>query len=91
MKNLVFRKNSIRLSFPKIHGTVVRNYLIPNRFEACLIHDWDSIFAKHMDEWIKALGLNVLKSPPRCSRATATCERVIGKIRRECLLADPDI
>ena len=50
-----------------------------------LIHDRDSIFAKHLDESIKALGLNVLKSPPRSPKANSICERVIGTIRRECL------
>ncbi len=50
-----------------------------------LIHDRDSIFAKHLDESIKALGFTVLKSPPRSPKANAICERVIGTIRRECL------
>jgi transposase InsO family protein len=50
-----------------------------------LLHDRDSIFARHLDESIRALGLNVLKSPPRCPKANAICERVIGTIRRECL------
>jgi len=50
-----------------------------------LIHDRDSIFAKHLDDSIKALGLSVLKSPPRCPKANSVCERVIGTIRRECL------
>jgi transposase InsO family protein len=50
-----------------------------------LIHDRDSIFARHLDESIRALGLSVLKSPPRCPKANAICERVIGTIRRECL------
>jgi len=50
-----------------------------------LIHDRDSIFAKHLDESIKALGLSVLKSPPRSPKANAICERVIGTMRRECL------
>jgi len=50
-----------------------------------LIHDRDSIFAKHLDESIEALGLSVLKSPPRCPQANSVCERVIGTIRRECL------
>jgi putative transposase len=50
-----------------------------------LIHDRDSIFARHLDESIGALGLKVLKSPPRCPKANAICERVIGTIRRECL------
>jgi transposase InsO family protein len=50
-----------------------------------LIHDRDSIFARHLDESIRALGLSVLKSPPCCPKANAICERVIGTIRRECL------
>ncbi len=50
-----------------------------------LLHDRDSIFAKHLDESIRALGLSVLKSPPHCPKANAICERVIGTIRRECL------
>jgi transposase InsO family protein len=50
-----------------------------------LLHDRDSIFAKHLDESIKALGVSVLKSPPRSPKANSICERVIGTIRRECL------
>jgi putative transposase len=50
-----------------------------------LIHDRDSIFARHLDESIRALGLSVLKSPPHCPKANAVCERVIGTTRRECL------
>lgn len=50
-----------------------------------LIHDRDSIFARPVDDSIRALGLAVLKSPPRSPRANAICERVIGTIRRECL------
>jgi transposase InsO family protein len=50
-----------------------------------LLHDRDSIFARRLDESIGALGLKVLKSPPRSPKANAICERVIGTIRRECL------
>jgi len=50
-----------------------------------LLHDRDSIFAKHLDESIVKLGVKVLKSPPRTPTANAICERVIGTIRRECL------
>src|ERR1022692_3130782 len=50
-----------------------------------LIHDRDCIFAKHLDQSIRTLGIKVLKSPPRCPQANAICERVIGSIRRECL------
>lgn len=50
-----------------------------------LLHDRDSIFAKHLDESIERLGVKVLQSPPRSPMANAVCERVIGTIRRECL------
>jgi putative transposase len=50
-----------------------------------LIHDRDSIFAKHLDESIRRLGIKVLKSPPHSPKTNAICERVIGTIRRECL------
>jgi transposase InsO family protein len=50
-----------------------------------LIHDRDSIFSVDLDESVKRLGLQVLKSPPRSPTANAVCERVIGTIRRECL------
>jgi putative transposase len=50
-----------------------------------LLHDRDSIFAEHLDESVTKLGIYVLKSPPRCPKANAICERVIGTIRRECL------
>jgi putative transposase len=50
-----------------------------------LLHDRDSIFAKHLDESIERLGVKVSKSPPRSPRANAICERVIGTLRRECL------
>ena len=55
-----------------------------NRY-SYLLHDRDSIFAKHLDESVKRLGIRVLKSPPRCPKANPICERVIGTIRRECL------
>ena len=50
-----------------------------------LLHDRDSIFAKHLDNSIRALGLDVLRSPFASPKANSVCERVIGTIRRECL------
>jgi transposase InsO family protein len=50
-----------------------------------LIHDRDAIFAKHLDSSIRALGLEVLRSPISSPKANSICERVIGTIRRECL------
>src|SRR5450631_330334 len=57
---------------------------LQDRYEY-LIHDRDSIFANHLDESIRRLGIKVLKSPPHSPMANAICERVIGTIRRECL------
>jgi hypothetical protein len=48
-------------------------------------HDRDSIFARHLDDSIRALGLAALRSPFSSPKANAICERVIGTIRRECL------
>ena len=53
----------------------------PHRY---LIHDRDGIFARHLDDPIRA-GLAVLQSPFSSPKANAICERVIGTIRRECL------
>jgi hypothetical protein len=50
-----------------------------------LIHDRDRIFAKHLDDSIRALGVEVLRSPIASPKANAVCERVIGTTRRECL------
>ena len=50
-----------------------------------LIHDRDTIFAKHLDDSMRALGLEVLRSPVASPKANSICERVIGTIRRECL------
>jgi putative transposase len=49
------------------------------------IHDRDRIYAKRVDDSIRALGLEVLRSPFASLKANAICERVIGTIRRECL------
>ena len=50
-----------------------------------LIHDRDRIFGKHLDDSIRALGVEVLRSPIASSKANSIAERVIGTIRRECL------
>ena len=49
-----------------------------------LIHDRDQIYPKRLDDSIKALGLEVLRSPVESPKANSICERVIGTIRREC-------
>jgi hypothetical protein len=50
-----------------------------------LIHDHDRIFAKHLDDSIRALGVEVLRSPIASPKANSLCERFIGTARRECL------
>jgi transposase InsO family protein len=50
-----------------------------------LIHDRDRIFSHQLDEGIRHLGLQVLKTPVRTPQANALCERLIGTLRRECL------
>ena len=50
-----------------------------------LIHDRDRIFAKRLDDSIRARGVEVLRSPVASPKANAICERVIGTARRECL------
>jgi hypothetical protein len=42
-----------------------------------LIHDRDRIFANHLDASIRALGVEVLRSPFASPKANAICERVI--------------
>src|SRR5437016_7247584 len=50
-----------------------------------LIHDRDKIFAKHLDDSIRALGIEMLRLPVASPKANSICERVIGTIRKECL------
>lgn len=50
-----------------------------------LIHDRDTIFSQALDQSIRNLGCNILKTPVRTPVANAICERVLGTLRRECL------
>ena len=54
----------------------------PHRF---VVHDHDSIYSEGVDRTIEAMGLRVLKTPVRAPQANASCERLIGTIRCECL------
>jgi hypothetical protein len=54
----------------------------PFRF---LIHDRDSIFSQELDQAVAAMGVRVLRTPPRAPQANSVCERLVGTIRRECL------
>ena len=49
-----------------------------------LVHDRDAIFAQAVDETLRSMSLQVLKTPLRAPQANAYCER-IGTARRECL------
>src|SRR6516162_3991416 len=49
-----------------------------------LLHDRDSLFSQPLDQSMRHLGLQVLKTPPQCPQANALCERLIGTLRREC-------
>jgi len=57
-----------------------------------LIHDRDRIFAKHLDDSIRALGVEVLLSPVASPKANSICERVIGTWREaiDFLLGESD-
>ena len=50
-----------------------------------VIHDRDGIFAPAVDEALRSMSLQVLKTPVRAPHANAHCERFIGTARRECL------
>jgi hypothetical protein len=48
-----------------------------------LIHDRDPLFTAASAEVFKSEGLEVITALPRTLRMNATCERVIGTLRRE--------
>ena len=50
-----------------------------------VIHDRDGIFAPAVDEALRSMSLQVLKTPVHAPQANAHCERFIGTARRECL------
>jgi len=49
-----------------------------------LVHDRDGIFAPAVDEALRSMSLEVLKTPVRAPQANAYGERFIGTVRREC-------
>jgi transposase InsO family protein len=50
-----------------------------------LIHDRDCIYPSEFDSALKAMGLEILKTPFRAPQGNAFCERLVGTFRRECL------
>jgi transposase InsO family protein len=63
----------------------LREVFVPEHPWRYLLHDRDAIFSAALDATARSFGLSVLKSPPRCPKANAFCERLIGTLRRECL------
>jgi transposase InsO family protein len=63
----------------------LREVFVPEHPWRYLLHDRDAIFSASLDETARSFGLAILKSPPRCPKANAFCERLIGTLRRECL------
>lgn len=63
----------------------LREVFVPENPWRYLLHDRDAIFSAALDANARSFGLAVLKSPPRCPKANAFCERLIGTLRRECL------
>src|SRR4051812_11022361 len=51
----------------------------------CLIRDNDAKFGPRFDTIVAGTGSALLRTPIRAPRANATCERLVGSLRRECL------
>ena len=51
----------------------------------CLIRDNDAKYGPRFDAVAAETGIALLRTPIRAPRANATCERLIGSLRRECL------
>ena len=50
-----------------------------------LIHDNDSKFGKKFSAVAESSGIEELRTPFQAPKANATCERLIGTLKRECL------
>ncbi len=50
-----------------------------------LIHDHDAKYGSHFAAVAVSRGIEVLHTPVQAPRANATCERLVGSVRRECL------
>ena len=72
---------------PKSEWTIqqFRNSLPLEGTYRFVIHDRDGIFAPAVDEALRSMSLQVLKTPVRAPQANAHCERFIGTARHECL------
>jgi putative transposase len=63
----------------------LRDALPADHTSCFLIHDRDTIFSEDLDQRMRHLGLQMLKTPPQSPQANAMCERLLGMLRRECL------
>ena len=63
----------------------LREVFVPDHPWRYVLHDRDALFSASLAETARSFGLATLKSPPRCPKANAFCERLIGTLRRECL------
>ena len=50
-----------------------------------LIHARDSIYSQELDVALRAMGVEVLKTPFRSPQANSHCERLIGSLQRDWL------
>ena len=63
----------------------LREAIPANHQYGFLIRDRDAKFSSRLDESIRRLRVQILKTPVQAPKANAICERAIGTIRRECL------
>jgi hypothetical protein len=74
---------------PNTHGRLddpaVSKCLPTDGAHCFLVHDRDAIFAAAVDDALRSMSLQVLRTPVRAPQANAHCERFIGTVRRECL------
>jgi transposase InsO family protein len=63
----------------------LRDAMPSNHTYRFLIHDRDTIFSQELDQYVRHLGLRVLKTPVRSPQANVLSERLLGTLRRECL------
>lgn len=50
-----------------------------------VLHDRDAIYSSGLDAAVTAMGVRVLRTPAQAPQANASCERLLGTLRWECL------
>lgn len=56
-----------------------------------LLRDNDSKYGVHFAKVAAGVHIDIITTPYRTPRANAICERLIGSIRRECLVLQPEL